>query len=257
MQLNGRLLAALGLGVAMMIAGSSSSSGQTPTGVRNVVLVHGAWADGSGWKAVYDLLVADGYTVAIVQNPLTSLADDVAAVDRVLARMDGPTILVGHSYGGSVITEAGDDPKVAGLVYVAAFAPDFGESTFGLLAGGPQPPIEVSADGFAFFQRDAFIAAFASGLDPAFAAFLADVQVPISVENAGAAPLSVAAWHDKPSWYVVATDDHIIPPDAQRQMAARAGATVIEHPGAGHIAFVVDPQITADAIMQAAAAVTP
>lgn len=223
-------------------------------GIRNIVLVHGAWADGSGWKAVYDILAAQGYNVTIVQNPLTSLADDVAAVDRVLARQDGPTILVGHSYGGAVISEAGDDPKVAGLVYVAAFAPDVGESVFGLLASGPQPPIEVSADGFAFFQRDAFIVAFASGLDPVLAAFLADVQIPVSVERAGAAPLSVAAWHDRPSWYLVATDDHIIPPDAQRQMAARAGATVVEHPGAGHIAFVVDPQPAADLIMQAAVA---
>lgn len=228
-----------------------------PTGAQNVVLVHGAWADGSGWQGVYELLVAAGYTVAMVQNPLTSLADDVAAVDRVLARMDGPTILVGHSYGGTVITEAGDDPKVAGLVYVAAFAPDVGESTFGLLAGGPQPPIEVSADGFAFFQRDAFIVAFASGLDPTLAAFLADVQIPISVEGAGAAPVSVAAWHDKPSWYVLATDDHIIPPDAQRQMATRASATIVEDAGAGHIGFVVNPQVTADTIMAAAQAVAP
>ncbi|MCC6984111.1 MAG: alpha/beta hydrolase [Bauldia sp.] len=223
-------------------------------GVRNIVLVHGAWADGSGWRAVYDALVAEGYSVSAVQNPLTSLADDVAAVDRVLDRQDGPAILVGHSYGGAVISEAGDHEKVAALVYVAAFAPDVGESTFGLLAGGPQPPIEVSADGFAFFQRDAFIAAFASGLDPAFAAFLADVQVPVSVEAAGSAPLSVAAWHDKPSWYVVATDDHIIPPAAQQQMAARAGATMVEDPGAGHIGFVVNPEVTVGAIIAAARA---
>jgi pimeloyl-ACP methyl ester carboxylesterase len=221
-------------------------------GVKNIVLVHGAWADGSGWRAVYDALVEQGYTVSMVQNPLTSLADDVAAVDRVLARQDGPAILVGHSYGGAVITEAGDHENVAGLVYVAAFAPDAGESTFGLLAGGPQPPIEVSEDGFAFFQRDAFIAAFASGLDPDLAAFLADVQVPVSVQDAGGAPLSVAAWHDKPTWYVVATDDHIIPPDAQRQMAARAGATVVEDAGAGHIGFVVNPGVTVETIVAAA-----
>jgi pimeloyl-ACP methyl ester carboxylesterase len=223
-------------------------------GVKNIVLVHGAWADGSGWRAVYDTLVEQGYAVSMVQNPLTSLADDVAAVDRVLDRQDGPAILVGHSYGGSVITEAGDHANVAGLVYVAAFAPDAGESTFGLLAGGPQPPIEVSADGFAFFQRDAFIAAFASGLDAELASFLADVQVPVSVEAAGSAPLSVAAWHDKPSWYVVATDDHIIPPDAQRQMAARAGATVVEDAGAGHIGFVVNPGVAVEAIVAAAKA---
>lgn len=228
-----------------------------PAGAHNVVLVHGAWADGSGWRGVYDILVANGYTVSVVQNPLTSLADDVDAVDRVLARQDGPTILVGHSYGGAVITEAGDHENVAALVYVAAFAPDVGESTFGLLAGGPPPPIEVSADGFAFFQRDAFIVAFASGLDPTLAAFLADVQIPISVEGAGAAPLTVAAWHDKPVWYVVATDDHIIPPDAQRQMAARAGATIVDHVGAGHIGWVVEPQIVADTIMQAATTITP
>lgn len=225
---------------------------QMDIGVRNIVLVHGAWADGSGWQSLYETLSGEGYNVTMVQNPLTSLADDVAAVDRVLARQDGPTILVGHSYGGAVISEAGDDPNVVGLVYVAAFAPDVGESVFGLLAGGPQPPIEVSADGFAFFARDAFIVAFASGLDAAYAAFLADVQVPISVEAAGSAPLTVAAWHDKPSWYVVATDDHIIPPDAQRQMAARAGATVSEDAGAGHIGFVIAPQAAADAIMAAA-----
>ncbi len=252
-----KILAGLGLGVAIMSTTTTSSPAQTPAGVRNIVLVHGAWADGSGWRGVYDTLVAEGYNVTMVQNPLTSLADDVAAVDRVLARQDGPTILVGHSYGGAVITEAGDDPKVVGLVYVAAFAPDVGESVFGLLAGGPQPPIEISADGFAFFNRDAFVVAFASGLDPVLAAFLADVQVPISVEQAGAMPLAVAAWHDKPSWYVVAADDHIIPPDAQRQMAARAGATVTEHPGAGHIAFVVDPAVAAGAIIAAARAAAP
>ncbi|MGD9739334.1 MAG: alpha/beta hydrolase [Bauldia sp.] len=228
-----------------------------PAGARNVVLVHGAWADGSGWRAVYDALVAEGYTVTIVQNPLTSLADDVAAADRVLDRQTGPTVLVGHSYGGAVITEAGDHANVAALVYVAAFVPDAGESTFGLLAGGEPPPIEVSADGFAFFQRDAFIAAFASGLDPVLAAFLADVQIPISVEQAGQAPLSVAAWHDKPTWYVLATDDHIIPPDAQRQMATRAGATIVEDAGAGHIRFVVDPTVVVQAVIAAAATVTP
>jgi predicted alpha/beta hydrolase family esterase len=257
MRNTGRIFAGLGLGVAMMAAGMGSSAAQTPAGVHNVVLVHGAWADGSGWRGVYDLLVAAGYTVAMVQNPLTSLADDVAAVDRVLARMDGPTILVGPSYGGAVITEAGDDPKVVGLVYVAAFVPDVGESPFGLLAGGPPPPIEVGADGFAFLNRDAFIHAFAAGLDPAFAAFLADVQIPIAVGPAGSAPLTVAAWHDKPSWYVVSANDQIIPPDAQRMMAGRAGATVVEQAGAGHIAFVVEPQLAADTIMQAAVAATP
>ncbi len=238
-------------GVVAMGLAMGNAMAQAP-GIKNVVLVHGAWADGSGWKAVYDILVADGYKVSIVQNPLTSLAADVAATDRVLDRQDGPTILVGHSYGGAVITQAGDHAKVAGLVYVAAFAPDAGESTFGLLAGGPPPPIEVSADGFAFFSRDPFIAAFASGLDPALAAFLADSQIPISVNDAGAAPLSVAAWHDHPSWYLLATGDHIIPPDAQRMMATRAGATIIEIPG-GHIGWVVDDAAAVADVIKTAA----
>ncbi len=244
--------AAIGAAVLGATAGTAALA-QAPAGITNVVLVHGAWADGAGWKGVYDILVSHGYSVSIVQNPLTSLADDVAATDRVLSRLTAPAILVGHSYGGAVITEAGDHENVAGLVYVAAFAPDAGESTFGLLAGGPQPPIEVSADGFAFFLRDAFIPAFASGLDPALAAFLADSQVPISVQAAGLAPLTVAAWRSKPSWYLVAADDLIIPPDAQRQMAGRAGATVVEAPG-GHINFVVAPEAAAALIEQAAMA---
>jgi pimeloyl-ACP methyl ester carboxylesterase len=183
---------------------------------------------------------------------LTSLAADVAAVDRVLARQDGPVILVGHSYGGSVITEAGDDPKVAGLVYVEAFAPDVGESTFGLLPkDAPPPPIEPSADGYAFFNKDAYVVAFAESVDPETAKFMAAAQVPIAIVEAGSAPLTVAAWKTKPSWYQVGDADHIIPPDAQRQMAARAGSTVVEVPG-GHLAFISNAQATADLIKQAA-----
>jgi pimeloyl-ACP methyl ester carboxylesterase len=220
--------------------------------IKNVVLVHGAWADGTGWKPVYDILVKDGFNVSVVQNPLTSLAADVAAVDRVLARQDGPVILVGHSYGGSVITEAGDDPKVAGLVYVEAFAPDVGESTFGLLPkDAPPPPIEPSADGYAFFNKDAYVVAFAESVDPETAKFMAAAQVPIAIVEAGSAPLTVAAWKTKPSWYQVGDADHIIPPDAQRQMAARAGSTVVEVPG-GHLAFISNAQATADLIKQAA-----
>jgi pimeloyl-ACP methyl ester carboxylesterase len=220
--------------------------------IKNVVLVHGAWADGTGWKPVYDILVKDGFNVSIVQNPLTSLADDVAAVDRVLARQDGPVILVGHSYGGAVITEAGDDPKVAGLVYVEAFAPDAGESTFGLLPkDAAPPPIEPSADGFAFFNKDAYVVAFADSVDPATAKFMADSQVPIAIVEAGSAPLTVAAWRTKPSWYQVGAQDLIIPPDAQRLMAGRAGSTVVEVPG-GHLAFIANAQATADLIKQAA-----
>jgi pimeloyl-ACP methyl ester carboxylesterase len=220
--------------------------------IKNVVLVHGAWADGTGWKPVYDILVKDGFNVSIVQNPLTSLADDVAAVDRVLARQDGPVILVGHSYGGAVITEAGDDPKVAGLVYVEAFAPDVGESIFGLLPkDAAPPPIEPSADGFAFFNKEAYVVAFADSVDPETAQFMADSQVPLAIVEAGSAPLTVAAWKTKPSWYQVGSADHIIPPDAQRLMAGRAGSTVVEVPG-GHLAFIANAQATADLIKQAA-----
>lgn len=206
--------------------------------VKNIVLVHGAWADGSGWQGVYDILTKDGYNVSIVQNPLTSLADDVAAVDRVLARQDGPVILVGHSYGGAVITEAGDDPKVVGLVYVAAFAPDVGETVFGLLPkSDAPPPFTVSADGFAFLTKEAFLGGFAPDVGPELAAFMEASQVPVSVQAAGLTPLTVAAWKTKPSWYVVSTGDHIIPPDSQRQMAKRAGSTVIEVAGS-HVSFV-------------------
>lgn len=219
--------------------------------VKNIVLVHGAWADGSGWQGVYDILKKDGYNVSIVSNPLTSLADDVAATDRILERQDGPAILVGHSYGGAVITEAGDSDKVAGLVYVAAFVPDAGESVLGLLPkDGPQPPIEVSKDGFIFFANGAYQAAFAAGVPAAEADFMQASQVPLAAA-AGNAPLTVAAWKTKPSWYVVAKDDLIIPPDAERGMAKRAGATTVEMAG-GHVAFVVDPQPVADLIEQAA-----
>lgn len=219
--------------------------------VQNIVLVHGAWADGSGWQGVYEILKHDGYNVSIVANPLTSLADDVAATKRVIERQGGPVILVGHSYGGAVITEAGDGEKVAGLVYVAAFVPDAGESVLGLLPkDGPQPPIEVSKDGFIFFADGAYQAAFAAGVPAAEADFMQASQVPLSA-SAGNAPLTVAAWKTKPSWYVVARDDLIIPPDAERGMATRAGATIVEMPG-GHVAFVVDPQPVADLIEQAA-----
>ncbi len=237
--------AALSMAVAAMPAAAAGT-------VKNVVLVHGAWADGTGWKPVYDILVKDGFNVSIVQNPLTSLADDVAAVDRVLARQDGPVILVGHSYGGTVISEAGDDDKVVGLVYVEAFVPNVGESTFGLLPkDAAPPPIEPSADGFAFFNKDAYVVAFADSVDPETAKFMADSQVPIAIVEAGSVPNTVAAWKTKPSWYQVGAQDHIIPPDAQRLMAGRAGSTVVEVPG-GHLAFISNAQATADLIKQAA-----
>jgi pimeloyl-ACP methyl ester carboxylesterase len=236
---------------AVFVLSAGEYSIAQPTGIKNIVLVHGAWADGSGWRGIYDYLKQDGYTVSVVQNPLTSLADDVAAVDRVLARQDGPVILVGHSYGGAVITEAGDDPRVAGLVYVQAFAPDVGESVFGLIPkDGPQPPLEPSADGFAFFASAAFLPGFADSVDPALAEFMRDSQVPAAIET-GTTPLTVAAWKDKPSWYQVGDADHVIPPPAQRLMAGRAKATVVEVKG-GHLAFMANARATADLVEMAA-----
>jgi pimeloyl-ACP methyl ester carboxylesterase len=221
------------------------------TQIKNIVLVHGAWADGSGWQGVYKILKHNGFNVSVVQNPLTTLADDVAAVDRALARLDGPAILVGHSYGGAVITEAGDDPKVAGLVYVAAFAPDVGESAFGLIPkDGPQPPLEPTADGYAYLNREAFLAAFAPDVDREQREFMADSQVVPSFAG-GTAPLTVAAWKTKPSWYLIATADQIIPPDAQLQMARRAGATITEVKSS-HVAYVTHPKPVAELIEQAA-----
>jgi pimeloyl-ACP methyl ester carboxylesterase len=245
------LLAAAGA-LAMSSAVATSPTTAQPAGkVKNIVLVHGSWADGSGWQGVYDILVKDGYRVSVVANPETSLADDVAATQRVLARQDGPAILVGHSYGGAVISEAGADPKVAGLVYIAAFAPDVGETVFGLLPkDGPKPPISVSADGFAFFDRNAYLAAFAPDLPPGLAAFMADSQVPTAMA-AFTTPLKTAAWHGKPSWYLVSSQDQIIPPDAERAMAKRIKATTAEVAG-GHVAFIAQPAVAARLIEQAA-----
>jgi pimeloyl-ACP methyl ester carboxylesterase len=220
--------------------------------VKNVVLVHGAWADGSGWKAVYDILVKDGFKVSVVANPDTGIADDVAATQRVLDRQDGPVILVGHSYGGVVITEAGVDPKVAALVYVAAFAPDVGETAGQFLTGGP-PPIEVSTDGVAFLNRDAFLAAFAPDVPMSERVFMADSQVPIAVSTLST-PITKAAWKAKPTWYLVAADDQVIPPDVQRSFARRMEATTSEV-ASSHVAYVSHPQETARMIADAAKAV--
>ena len=221
--------------------------------VRNVVLVHGAFVDGSGWERVHALLTKDGYRVSVVQNPTTSLADDVAATRRVLADQDGPTILVGHSYGGVVITEAGNDPKVAGLVYVAAFAPDAGESVSSLIAnpppGAPVPPILPPRDGFLLLDKAKFAASFAADLDPALAGFRADSQVPWGVAALEGA-VTHPAWKDKASFYVVATDDKMIPPPAQHAMLARAGSTVVEVK-ASHAVYESQPEAVARAIAQA------
>ena len=230
----------------------------TSAGVKNIVLVHGGFVDGSGWAGVYRTLKNDGYTVAIVQNPTISLADDVAVTRRVISAQSGPVILVGHSYGGVVITEAGNDPKVAGLVYVAAFAPDKGESVSALIknppAGAPVPPILPPQDGFLFLDRAKFAASFAADVSGDTAAFMADSQVPWGVEALGGI-ISAPAWRTKPSWYLVATEDRMIPPDAQRAMSKRAGSTVVEVRGS-HAVYVSQPQDVAAIIAKAAEGVT-
>jgi len=222
--------------------------------VRNVVLVHGGFVDGSGWRGVYDQLTADGYNVSVVQNQTLSLESDVETTHQVLDQQDGPTILVGHSYGGAVITEAGRHERVAGLAYIAAFAPDSGESVNTLIAGfptdGPQPPILPPVDGFLFLDREKFAGSFAADLPAEDAAFMADSQVPWGVEALNGT-VSEAAWRLKPSWYLVASDDHMIPPPAQRTMSERTGATVVEAAGS-HSIYVSQPQATAELIKQAA-----
>jgi len=223
-------------------------------GIENVVLVHGGFVDGSGWQGVYDALKKDGYRVSVVQNPTTSLADDVAVTRRTLAAQDGPAILVGHSYGGVVITEAGNDPKVAGLVYVAAFAPDTGESVASLISnpapGAPVPPILPPQDGFLFLDKSKFAASFAADVSTDTAAFMADSQVPWGVEALGGV-IGQPAWRTKPSWYIVATSDRMIPPDAQRAMSRRAGSQVVEVEGS-HAVYVSQPKAIASVIANAA-----
>ncbi len=222
--------------------------------VRNVVLVHGGFVDGSGWQGVYQALTSDGYRVAVVQHPTLSLQDDALATRRVIGALDGPVVLAGHSYGGAVITEAGLDENVAALVYVAAFAPDKGESVNALISGfpadGPQPPILPPKDGFLLLDRDKFHEAFAGDLPAAQAAFMADSQLPWGV-NATGETISEAAWRVKPSWYLLTTEDRMIPPPAQRTMAQRTGATITEVP-ASHSVYVSRPEAVASLIKQAA-----
>jgi pimeloyl-ACP methyl ester carboxylesterase len=223
--------------------------------IRNVVLVHGGFVDGSGWLGVHRLLTADGFTVKIVQNPTLSLAEDAAATRFILDGLDGPAVLVGHSYGGAVISEAGTHEAVAALVYIAAFAPDKGESVNTLIAdpapGAPVPPILPPRDGFLFLDRDKFHDSFASDLPADEAAFLADSQVPWGVE-ALAGTVTEPAWRAKPAWYLVSTQDRMIPPPAQRAMAARAGALTVEAIGS-HAIYASQPGAVADLIRQAAA----
>jgi pimeloyl-ACP methyl ester carboxylesterase len=221
---------------------------------RNVVLVHGGFVDGSGWEAVHKRLRSRGFNVSIVQNPTTSLADDVVATRRVIAAQDGPVVLVGHSYGGAVITEAGNDPKVSALVYVAAFAPDTGESVSSLIAnpapGAPVPPILPPEGGLLLLDRSKFAASFAGDVDEDLATFMADSQVPWGVDALQGA-VSHPAWRTKPSWYLVAQDDRMIPPAAQREMSRRAGSAVTEVSGS-HAIYVSQPEAVADLIAKAA-----
>ena len=225
-------------------------------GSKTVVLVHGGFVDGSGWQGVYNELKKDGYKVSIVQNPTLSLEGDSDATKRIIDAQGEPVVLVGHSYGGAVITEAGNDPNVAALVYVAAFVPDKGESVNTLIEGfpkdGPQPPILPPQDGFLFLDREKFPDSFAADVDAELAAFMADSQVPWGVDALGST-ISEAAWASKPSWYLITTDDRMIPPQAQREMSGRAGATV-EEAAASHSVYVSQPAAVAEIIKKAAAA---
>jgi pimeloyl-ACP methyl ester carboxylesterase len=225
----------------------------------NVALVHGGFVDGSGWQGVHDVLVADGYRVAVVQNPTVSLEGDVAATKHVLDDLEGPVVLVGHSYGGVVVTEAGTDERVAAVVYIAAFAPDKDESVNTLIAdpppGAPVPPILPPREGYLFLDREKFATSFAADLPATQAQFMADSQVPWGVGALDGA-VTDPAWRSKPSWYLVATDDRMIPPPAQRAMAERAGATVAESSGS-HSVYVSRPEAVAELIKNAAATLTP
>ncbi|THD65956.1 alpha/beta hydrolase [Phenylobacterium sp.] len=240
--------------VASAAALMAGTAAQAAPAIRNVVLVHGGFVDGSGWEGVYNVLSKDGYKVTVVQNPTTSLADDVAVTRRAIAAQDGPVILVGHSYGGVVITESGNDAKVKGLVYIAAFAPDKGESVNSLIANPPPgasvPPILPPQDGFLFLDREKFAASFAADVKPAQAAFMASSQVPWGVA-ALEGQVTTPAWKSRPSWYLVTADDRMIPAPAQRQMAGRAGATAVETAGS-HAIYVSNPQVVARLIEQAA-----
>jgi pimeloyl-ACP methyl ester carboxylesterase len=222
--------------------------------MKNIVLVHGGFVDGAGWEGVYKMLKKDGYNVSIVQNPTISLQDDVAATKRILATQDAPAVLVGHSYGGAVITEAGNDPNVAALVYITAFAPDKGESVASLIKdpppGAPVPPILPPQDGYLFLDKAKFPASFAADVDAEKAAFMADSQVPWGVD-ALSGTISEPAWKIKPSWYLVVTEDKMIPPDAQRAMSKRAGSVVVEVQGS-HAIYVSQPEVVAALIEQAA-----
>lgn len=250
--------AIIAAGLALSLSPAAQSTEQvmpdkSRAQARNVVLVHGAFADGSGWRGVYDALTARGYRVTIVQNPLTSLADDVAATRRALDRQDGPAVLVGHSWGGTVITEAGVHPKVSALVYVSALSPDAGQTTAQQYDGYTTPPefvIDTHGDGFGFIKAENFRAGFAADAAPADAAFLRDSQVPINMAAFGTV-LENAAWRSKPSWAVIATDDRAFDQRMLHDMADRIGAKVTEV-AASHAVFMTQPNVVANVIEDAA-----
>lgn len=239
---------------AVIVGNMATASIADPTGIKNIVLVHGGFVDGSGWQGVYQILHRDGYNVTIVQNPTVTLADDALVAKRAIDAANGDVILVGHSYGGAVITEAGTDPKVAGLVYIAAFAPDAGESIIDLLAnpapGDPVPPILPPVDGFLFLDNAKFAASFAADVKPGLAAFMDASQVPFGVGAAGG-KVTDPAWKVKPSWYLVTKDDKMIPPHVQHTMAERAKAVTVETPGS-HAVYVSNPNVVAKLIETAA-----
>jgi pimeloyl-ACP methyl ester carboxylesterase len=248
------IASASALVLGMSTAGAMAAD-RTPA--KSIILVHGGFVDGSGWEGVYYILKRDGYDVTIVQNPTTSLADDVAVTKRAIAAASGKVILVGHSYGGVVVSEAGTDPKVAGLVYIAAFAADAGESVSGLIANPPPgaavPPILPPTDGFLLLDRTKFAGSFAADVRPDLAAFMADSQVPWGVAALDG-KVTVPAWKTKPSWYLVTKDDKMIPPPAQEAMAKRAKAVTVQTPGS-HAIYVSNPDVVAKLIEQAAAGV--
>jgi pimeloyl-ACP methyl ester carboxylesterase len=248
--------------ICLCVLGTSNNSVAQTSGapVKNIVLVHGAWADGSGWKGVYDILVKDGYNVSIVQEPETSFKEDVAATKRSLALQDGPCILVGHSYGGAVITEAGTDPSVVGLVYVAAHMPDSGEKES---EDGKRFPsdlaksgaIKKTPDGFTYIAPAQFHELFAADLPADRAALMARSQVLNRADNFSAT-ITTAAWRTKPSWMVVAGSDRTINPDLERWYAQRAKSHTVEVAGASHVVYVSHPKEVADVIESAARAVS-
>ena len=239
---------------AAMFGCLAAARAAEPSGIKNIVLVHGGFVDGSGWQGVYKILQHDGYNVTIVQNPTVTLADDALFAKRAVDAVDGDVILVGHSYGGAVISEAGSDPKVAGLVYIAAFAPDSGQSIIDMLAdpapGDPVPPILPPVDGFLFLDKAKFAASFAADVKPDVAAFMDVSQVPFGVGAAGG-KVTDPAWKVKPSWYLVTKDDKMIPPSVQHKMAERAKAVTVETPGS-HAIYVSNPNVVAKLIETAA-----